>query len=102
MYFWHREKAAAAFLTERGYAEIAHIVVSHGSPDHGHIPTTIEQKILTYSDKRVRHNEIVTVDERFDDFAVRYCKGKESDFGRNWRESVKRLEKELFGDRAPL
>lgn len=96
------EKAVAAFLIEQGFDGIAQIAISHGSPKYGHVPQTIEQKILAYSDKRVRHDEIVTVDERFDDFVLRYGKGKETDFAKQWRRSIKDLETELFGETPPV
>ncbi len=94
------EEAAASFLRERGFGSLADIVIMHGF----HIPSptrsTIEQRILFYADKRVLHDRVVTVDERFADFRERYGQGKESEQARHWYEETKAVERELFPDGA--
>lgn len=88
----HHEEACAAFLREQGYSALADIIAVHGlhlpSPDR----STIEQKILFYADKRVRIDEVVTLDERFADFEKRY--GKRSDSAA-WYKEAKNVEEEL-------
>lgn len=68
--------SAARVLEELGYPEVARIVAQHifllpgppGSPLR-------EEEIVYYADKRVKHTEIVSLKERFDDLRVRYAKG---------------------------
>lgn len=99
---WH-ELAAKQFVAEKGYPAIAEIISSHGPviADRPQ-PTTIEQKVLAYSDKRVKFDTVVSLDERFDDFIQRYSKGVESEFNKKWRVEMKELERELFGGKPPL
>jgi len=89
------EEACATLLQERGYPELATIVEVHGlilpSPDR----VTIEQKLLFYADKRVKMDEIVTLEERFDDFRKRYSGGKNTKKGDIWFAEAKAVEKEL-------
>lgn len=93
------EKAAARFLAERGYRGIGEIIATHGAPkDASCMPVSTEQKILAYSDKRVRFDSIVSIDERFDDFLERFGDGKtESEVAKAWRQNMKDIERELFG-----
>jgi len=62
-------------LRKLGYNRIAEIVREHvfllKDPD---APRVSEEEVVNYSDKRVRHDQIVTLRERFDDLRVRYCK----------------------------
>lgn len=96
------EAAAQKFLTEHGYPDIGRIVLTHRGYGQNQTPETIEQLILAYSDKRAIIDNIVTLDERFDDFMVRYGKGKESADARAWRAEMKRIEALLFPDGAPF
>ncbi len=97
------ELAAERFLAERGYDAIGTIVAAHGAPRSGRpTPITTEQRILAYSDKRVSFEQIVSVDERFDDIIARYGKGKDPKFYRKWMQEVKNIERDLFPDGPPL
>ncbi|MBP9850864.1 MAG: tRNA (adenosine(37)-N6)-threonylcarbamoyltransferase complex ATPase subunit type 1 TsaE [Candidatus Peribacteraceae bacterium] len=96
------EVAAQKFLEEHGYPDIGHIVLTHRGYGQSKVPETIEQLILAYSDKRAIIDSVVTLDERFDDFIVRYGKGKESDDARAWRAEIKLIETKLFPDGAPF
>ena len=96
------ESAAQQMLAARGFPEIGMIIRPHGMPGgENPRPVTIEQKLLAYADKRVLHTDVVSVEERFADFAVRYGGGKESPAARTWKESVLALEQELFPDGPP-
>lgn len=98
----HHEEACAAFLRQNGYDTLAQIVEVHGLSDVPRERRTIEEKILFYADKRVMLDRIVTLEERFEDFAMRYGNGKTSEQGRKWYEETKRIEAELFPDNVPL
>jgi len=62
-------------LRKLGYKRIAEIVREHvfllKDPD---LPRVSEEEVVNYSDKRVRHDQVVTLKERFDDIRVRYCR----------------------------
>lgn len=98
----HHEQACAEFLRSQGYPVIADIVEPHGL----HAPmaqrTTTEQKILFYADKRVMLDRVVTVDERFADFAQRYRGGTVTPDAQRWYEETRAVERDLFPDGAPF
>lgn len=89
------EAACADLLRERGYPELASIVAVHGctlpSPDR----ITTEQKLLFYADKCLKNDEIVTPEERFEDFRKRYADGKSTKNGDMWYAETKAIEKDL-------
>ncbi len=91
------EAAVGQFLREEGFIELSDVVRTHGilpATD----PLTIEQKIVFYADKRVISNAVVTVKDRFDDFAVRYAG---SGHTKAWEAQAHELERELFPEGAP-
>ena len=73
------EAAAAAFLREKGFPEIATIVATHGLMLPQQEFFTIEQKLLFYADKRVANDRITTITERFTDFRKRYADNQLTD-----------------------
>jgi len=95
------EAACMEFLKEQGYPELGEIIRPHGLQSIVEEPETIktiEQKLLYYADKRVRFEEEVSIDERFDEFIERYGDGVESDWAKTARERTKKLEQELLGN----
>jgi tRNA threonylcarbamoyladenosine biosynthesis protein TsaE len=92
----HHEESCAAFLEEHGHTDFASIVRTHGLGSHAGPIETIEQKLLFYADKRVAEDKIVTLQERFDDFTVRYGSGEQTDQALMWLDECKELEKELL------
>jgi tRNA threonylcarbamoyladenosine biosynthesis protein TsaE len=98
------EEAAKNYLNEKGFPEIGSIVSTHrGSERPGDpVPKSIEQLALAYGDKRSMHDNVVTVDERFDDFVVRYGQGKESTVSKAWRKSIQSIEQKLFPSGVPF
>lgn len=96
------ESACAAFLREQGFPILSDIVEPHGLRSPLPSVQTIEQKLLFYADKRCLVDQIVTVDERFDDFAVRYGNCKKSNDHETWYAFTKEIEKELFPNGIPL
>ncbi len=73
----HNELGAKMVL-DWGYLQIAPIVREHVFLDMERAtgPFT-EALIVNYSDKRVKHDRIVTLEERFEDLIVRYTKTPE-------------------------
>ncbi len=97
------EEAAKKFLAERGYSVIGNIVSTHSGIQLAGTPLaeTIEQKLLTYADKRVLFDRIVTLDERYADFIKRYGKGVENELHKKWFSIIKEIEREYFPDGSP-
>ena len=70
----HGEQSSAA-LTSLGYPEVARIAFSHvleAVLESGKKPVTWEEKIVYYADKRVQHDQIVSLQERIADLQERY------------------------------
>jgi hypothetical protein len=60
-------------------------------------PWVSEEEVVNYSDKRVRHDQVVTLEERFEDLRARYCRNKEGKAWMNRMESFSnRIEKKIF------
>lgn len=97
----HHEQACAQFLTVRGYPIIASIVALHGVQNPPTKDSTIEQLLLYYADKRVTGDMIVSLDDRFADFAVRYGNGVMTDTQKAWHAQVKSIEQMLFPEGEP-
>jgi len=93
------ETACAAFLRERGFPAIAQMVETHGM--RGETPVTTEQKLLFYADKRVILDRVVSLEERFKDFAMRYGNGQESPQSVAWLEECRQMERTLFPEGSP-
>ena len=71
-------RAGAEMLAAMGYPQIAGIVGSHviATPDQVKF-NSLEAELVFFADKLVKHNQIVSVEERFEDLATRYPKNAE-------------------------
>lgn len=70
-------KAGFNILRDLGEEELALIIKKHGynsliAENPGDRPQTWEEKIIYYSDKRVKHDKVVSVEERLKDGRQRY------------------------------
>ncbi|GEM_PF-309695 len=89
------------FVKSLGYPEVALIVKKHGLADLKNddcVPKTWEEKIVFYSDKRVKNDRVVSADERFEYIKQKYNKADveiELKF-------TKEIEKELLGNEKIL
>ncbi len=62
-------------LMEMGYGKVAKIVAQHVRMlEEGNPSMVSEVEVVYYADKRVRHNQIVSLEERFRDLKDRYGK----------------------------
>ncbi|MDO8468352.1 MAG: tRNA (adenosine(37)-N6)-threonylcarbamoyltransferase complex ATPase subunit type 1 TsaE [Candidatus Peribacter sp.] len=98
----HHEAAAAKFLVGKGFPELAEIVRVHGLTLADSTRITTEQRLLYYADKRVKIDEVVSLEERLRDFTERYShlgQLRESDA---WYEEARKTERELFPDGPPF
>ena len=98
----HHADIAYDQLTKLGFTEVAEVVRLHKSlniVDEPDSYNTLEKKILYYADKRVKHDEIVDLKERFRDGRERYGGFDGMEERKLFEEVEKRtfkLEKELF------
>jgi len=92
--------AAGAELRELGYDEaLSRVVERHDyakvvDPDDG--PTTWEEKLVFYADKRVLHRELVSLEKRFSDSEVRYPEFVNVPGEELKRAAIYELEREIF------
>lgn len=84
----------AELLKSMGFSEISEIIRKHSLykiEDEEVQPKTVEEKILFYADKKVKGNEIVSLEERLKDAERRYNVDLKNEF-----EFCKKIEKELL------
>lgn len=98
----NHEQACAQFLGEHGFAALATIVAVHGLDRPPPFSATIEQKILFYADKRVMCERVVSLEERFADFARRYGNGAVSGEAKRWYAITRQIEESLFPQGPPF
>jgi putative nucleotidyltransferase with HDIG domain len=87
------------YLTDRGYPEVGDLVRQHVKLDTYSVAATIrEVEVLNYADKRVLHDEIVTLDRRLGYILERYAKTPEhrERIYLLWQKT-KDLEDRIFG-----
>lgn len=96
------EEAAVAFLNERGFPHVAHIVGAHGLRFPMSERTTTEQRLLYYADKRFMNDTPVSVVERFLDFTTRYGHGIQTPENAQWEQDTLETERLLFPDGVPF
>ncbi len=85
-------RTGAQRLKEMGYERVGEVVGCHICIERTGDPSFVsEEEIVNYADKRVMHDRIVSLAERFGDLKERY--------GLNERamEYLERLEKEIYG-----
>ena len=84
-------------LRDLGYPEIGDIIRQHVILDTNTNDTVSEQEIVNYSDKRVLHDQIVSLERRLEYIKVRY--GAKPEYGNRlklmWKSALD-LEKNLF------
>ncbi|MBU1017861.1 tRNA (adenosine(37)-N6)-threonylcarbamoyltransferase complex ATPase subunit type 1 TsaE [Patescibacteria group bacterium] len=98
----HHATIAYEQLAKLGFSEVAEVIRLHRSVNIVDEPDsydTLEKKILYYADKRVKHDEIVDLEERFRDGWERYGQYDDTQTRKRFEQVEKRthqLEKELF------
>jgi putative nucleotidyltransferase with HDIG domain len=87
-------KTGKRLLAELGFKRIGEIMAEHIKLKEGRNPRPIsEEEIINYSDKRVMHTRVVTLEERFADLQKRY--GAKS-LDKNALERIRALEYETY------
>lgn len=96
------EAAAAQFLTGQGYPELGDIVRVHGLTLADSSRVTIEQKLLYYADKRVKLDDVVSLEERLRDFTERYSRNGRLQESDAWYDEARKTERLLFPEGPPF
>ena len=92
------EIEGAKLITSLGYPEVGNLIKKNGlkhSFKDEFMPKTWEEKIIFYSDKRVKNDKIVSIDERFEYIMQRYKR----DIVDREVELTRKIEKELLGSK---
>jgi uncharacterized protein len=87
----HAQKGSQ-LLKEMGYERVGEVVAEHiWLRKEGNPSAVSEEEIVNYADKRVMHDRIVPLEERFNDLKNRY--------GRNQKaiDYLNQMEKEIYG-----
>ncbi|HSB07725.1 MAG TPA: HDIG domain-containing protein [Thermodesulfobacteriota bacterium] len=85
-------QAGCRLLKEIGYERVGEIVAQHvWLKKEGDFAFVSEEEVVNYADKRVRHDQIVTLEERFLDLKNRYGRDQKS------IDYLDRLEKIIYG-----
>jgi uncharacterized protein len=84
-------RTGSQLLKRMGYERVGEVVAEHIHLSKKNDSSLItEEEIVNYADKRVQHNHIVSLEERFKDLMERYGKGQEPS------EQMKQLRKATF------
>ena len=88
----------AQLLKGMGYERIGEIVAQHiwlrGTGDPLRVT---EEEVVNYSDKRVMHDSVVSLEERFRDLKERYgCNQKAMDYLERLQEEIYKIENKIF------
>ncbi len=89
-------ETGARFLKELGYDTVADIVRQHISPKNGD-GSISEAEVVSYADKRVLHDRLVSLNERFDYLFKRY--GKNQNAVQRilaLKEKIEKIEAKIF------
>ena len=91
-------RAGYCLLKEIGYDRIGEIVAQHvWLVKEGDPFSVSEEEVVNYADKRVRHDQIVSLDERFVDLRKRYGKDPQSiAYLERMEKSILVVEQKIF------
>lgn len=92
----HHAEAGARILEERGHPDIAHLVRKHAFLQIKNGFDSWEEKLLYYADKRTKHDEVVTLEERLEDGRRRNAPKTSEEDSRELCKKIFELEKEIL------
>jgi len=86
------------FLSSMGYERVGVVVAHHVKLPSGGDPARVtDTEIVNYADKRVRHNRIVSLEERFVDLKARYgTEQKAIEYLEAMRKRTLEVERKIF------
>lgn len=94
-------RTGGELLASLGYPAVAEVVRQHICLDPveaSAVPVITEAALVNYADKRVKHEEVVSIEERFRDVQMRYA-GKFVDLEEHIQEvliETQKLEEKIF------
>ena len=85
-------------LKEMGYEEVGGVVAQHIWLSHDVDPLLVsEEEVVNYADKRVMHDRIVSLEERFNDLRDRYGRDQRGmDYLGRMEMVIKEIENKIF------
>ncbi len=91
-------QAGCCLLKGMGYEKVGEIVAQHvWLTEEGDPFAVSEEEVVNYADKRVRHDRIVSLGERFLDLKDRYGRNERSiDYLERLEELILGIEKKIF------
>jgi len=91
-------QTGSQLLKGMGYERIGEIVAQHIWVDRGkNFPVVTEEEVVNYADKRVMHDRVVPLQERFSDLKTRYGSNqKAADYLERLREEIYGIENKIF------
>jgi len=91
-------RTGSQLLKKMGYERVGEVVAEHIHLSRKNDPSLItEEEIVNYADKRVQHNRIVSLEERFNDLMERYGNGHQpSERMEQLRKATFEIEKKIF------
>jgi len=91
-------KTGYHLLKEMGYERVGEVVAQHvWLEKKGDSSSISEEEVVNYADKRVRHDEIVSLEERFNDLKNRYGRNEESiAYLERMEKNILEIENKIF------
>jgi putative nucleotidyltransferase with HDIG domain len=91
-------RTGAQLLKKMGYERVGEVVAEHIHLSEKNDPSLItEEEIVNYADKRVQHDRIVSLEERFNDLMERYGDGhKPSERMEQLMKATFEIENKIF------
>ena len=85
-------------LKEIGYEEVGEVVAQHIWLSHDVDPLLVsEEEVVNYADKRVMHDRIVSLEERFNDLRDRYGRDQKAmDYLGRMEMVIQEIENKIF------
>lgn len=85
-------------LKRMGYERVAEVVAQHVWLSREEDPSSVsEEEVVNYADKRVMHDRIVSLDERFNDLKNRYGGDKKAfDYWERLEKKIYEIEHKIF------
>jgi uncharacterized protein len=91
-------RTGSRLLKEMGYEDVGEVVAQHIWLSHDVDPFWVsEEEVVNYADKRVMHDRIVSLEERFKDLRDRYGRDQKSmDYLGRMEMAIKEIENKIF------
>jgi putative nucleotidyltransferase with HDIG domain len=91
-------KTACQLLKRMGYEKVGEVVAQHVWLSHEVYPSSVsEEEVVNYADKRVMHDRVVSLGERFNDLRDRYGKDQRAfDYLKRLEMTIQEIENKIF------